>query len=201
MQENLINYGFLNDAIKMYERYGYHRISVPWLVSGEAIYATKPRENKSFETFDGHLVGSGEQGFIQMAMDGQLKHDTRLMTVTPCFRDDRPDEWHFRQFMKVELCWAYPKKDSHLDCMLNAVITDAQFVFRYLGAKTTIVESAPGVLDLVDERGVELGSYGFRTLGGFSWVFGTGIAEPRFSQAAKARFDARYGGAIDASNS
>lgn len=32
-------------------------------------------------------------------------------------------------------------------------------------------------------NGVEVGSYGIRTLGGFSWIYGTGVALPRYTQA------------------
>ena len=191
MQEDMIDYGILAEALRIYERYGYQRITTPWLVSKEAIYATKPFDHRSFETFDGHLVASGEQGFIQMALDGLLAHDVKLMTITPCFRDDAIDEWHLRHFVKIELCWAYPKDSWQA---LVEMIENAGTVLRCLGAKTSVpMSTPPGIYDLVDERGIELGSYGIRKYKNFEWVFGTGLAEPRFSQAAKARFKERCG--------
>jgi hypothetical protein len=35
----------------------------------------------------------------------------------------------------------------------------------------------------ININGIEVGSYGFREIGDFMWVYGTGLAEPRFSQA------------------
>ena len=37
----------------------------------------------------------------------------------------------------------------------------------------------------IELYGIEIGSYGIRRVRGFSWIYGTMLAEPRFSEAYK----------------
>jgi hypothetical protein len=141
-----------------------------------------------------YLVGSAEQSFIQMMLDGDLKPGC-YMAVTPCWRDDELDELHQRYFMKVELI-DYMPYDSflaspYMACMaehfFNKIMgIEAKYAWIQDGQRT---EEFPN--DLIGEQcdivhdGIELGSYGIR---GFEfdgrkhiWVYGTGCAEPRLS--------------------
>jgi hypothetical protein len=69
-----------------------------------------------------------------------------------------------------------PHKDT-----LN-VLTDAWYVMKSLvGTRATSVKTDVGY-DL-EINGIEVGSYGRREVGDFTWVYGTGLALPRFSQA------------------
>jgi hypothetical protein len=40
----------------------------------------------------------------------------------------------------------------------------------------------------IEINGVEVGSYGYRTYEGFNWIYGTGCAEPRLTQALEREF-------------
>jgi hypothetical protein len=46
--------------------------------------------------------------------------------------------------------------------------------------------------DIVTPDGIELGSYGIRTVGNVSFAYGTGLAEPRFSYAINKFYSQRW---------
>lgn len=167
-------------AMEFYERYGeFENIEVPWFVSQTADDATKPQNRRSFTTIMGNLVGSAEQSFIQMMIDGQLGKG-RFQTLTPCFRDDFRGDLHLPTFMKLELI------DTNPDTNVLEVVDFAKSCFENLGLKTD-VKKKTNEYDLVIQSKkfgeIEVGSYGKRTFEGFTWVYGTGLAEPRFSRA------------------
>jgi hypothetical protein len=62
---------------------------------------------------------------------------------------------------------------------------DALFFYRsiYEARDAAIIPTAQG-LD-IELGGIELGSYGYRSYGRLHWIYGTGFAEPRFSQAVR----------------
>jgi hypothetical protein len=96
--------------------------------------------------------------------------------------------------MKVEL---YQSGDH-----LEELITDAEYLMhnhvrRDVRLKTTLFdfeaehdfaskllvrEATPEGIDLV-LNGIEVGSYGVRTVGNRTWTYGTGLALPRFTVA------------------
>jgi hypothetical protein len=165
-------------AIEYYESLGYAYLEVPWLVSEKALMATLPAGKKGTRSTDGPLVGSAEQSFIQMMLDGQMQLG-KFMAATPCFRDDDEDEWHHRYFFKVELIDFAP---NPMPSDMEKMISQALGFFELEGAADVApVTTAQGVD--IELRGIELGSYGIRSYEGFEWVYGTGLAEPRFSQA------------------
>lgn len=182
-----INYQHLADAVKFYGD-KYAELQVPWIVNEKAISSTSPFGVKLFSTFAGHLVASGEQSFVQLLLDGKLPPG-RWMCVTPCFRNEESlTKFHHMHFMKVELISYYPiDNDDHVYhyhelCKREEeemIKTALAFFQQYVPAE--VVKTNVG-FD-IQSNGLELGSYGIREAVGCRWVFGTGCAEPRLSDA------------------
>lgn len=165
----------LGAAIKAYEKLGYKYMDTPWTVSPEATYATYAGDASGYLTDDGYLVASGEQSFLDLIKQGY--GFKKCVTITPCFRVERPNETHRRQFMKVELYW----EGEHRDEVLN----DAWEVLNDLMDRPgsfDIVDNEKGELD-IELNGIEVGSYGIREFMGVTYTYGTGLAEPRFRVA------------------
>lgn len=168
-------------ALEWYRALGYEYVDLPWIVAVKYVDYTRPAEQPPRLVTDGErtlgsLVGSGEQSFIEALFENTLpgvdphKGD-KLMTITPCFRTEAVYDGKLvcPQFMKLEL---FSRLLSPLDLANHA----KKFLYRW----------APGILlvqtqegfDLV-YNGIELGSYGRRTLDGRTFTYGTGLAEPR----------------------
>jgi hypothetical protein len=192
-------YRRLLDAVDYYEKCGFKYVDVPWAVGAEAIGITRP----PWASVKGgaHLVAGGddlfpvasaEQSFIQLQLDalhGSL--DKRIAgsfcTLTPCFRNEPTlDDLHQPYFMKVELIsWDRTTRED-----MDKMVAGARLLFERDLWVDCVHNADPdpiGVVayDLVTTHtGVELGSYGIREteyLG--RWLYGTGLAEPRFSYA------------------
>jgi hypothetical protein len=198
----MINYGLLHDASNYYAGLGYERIESPWLVT-EAIsnitkplgainyYVTKQRHSDYKKVF----VASGEQSFLYLINKGFLPKSGKFQTITPCMRNDAFDEIHTKYFMKLELI----KYSTCLDATfsLNDVEDMAglamSFYERNVRDKNKLTykfdEYNENTMDIVYDRdeyeSVELGSYGVRGCSFVKWVYGTGLAEPRFSRMTK----------------
>ena len=182
-----IDWRVIANAVEHYVGLGFTSIEVPWVVPDEVAAATAPAHVRPLTTRDGTLVGSAEQSLLHLAATGSIGPG-RYVAVSPCFRDDAPDVLHGRHFVKVELMHLWPEGDPW--AVRNEVILQARGFFLSQGVLATIDPNPGGELgqfDLVSPppSGVELGSYGVRTatLGGreILWVYGTGVAEPRFS--------------------
>jgi seryl-tRNA synthetase len=185
--KNDINWAWVAEAIDDYIWCGYKYLEVPWIVSNEAVQATIPAGRLGWKTFipdqevittdkASYLVGSAEQSFIQLMINGALDKG-RYCAATPCFRDDKVDDLHQQTFFKVELIEFRPDSDD-----LSNIIDDAKEFMEYLSAcKLDIVKTEAG-LDLM-LKGVEVGSYGYRQYKEMKWIYGTGLALPRFSKA------------------
>ena len=172
-----INYKHISDAIEHYTRLGYEYIEAPWIVNFLAVSTTKPEKSKFFYiSHVGHLVGSGEQSFIEIRK--KLEKDKKYICVTPCFRDDDYDKYHFPYFLKAELIHAFPKTklDEH-----NMFLDALNFFKKY--AEPYSVDTDIGKDIMIN--GLEVGSYGYRSMSDFDWIYGTGVAEPRLSQSLK----------------
>lgn len=169
----IIDFDRIAKAEKYYRECGYEKISVPWIVGQEAYSATKPSQaGRDFATLGGNLVASGEQGFLQLLLDG--KKINKAQTTTPCFRDEKYDNLHHPYFMKTELINTNGGLENMID---NAFL----FFGQFLPVKTMVM--GKNMIDIVDRRSeIELGSYGIRTYKDFKWVYGTGLAEPRLTQ-------------------
>lgn len=180
-QDN-INWNNIAKGIDYYKSKGFQYLEVPWLVPNEIIKITFPGES-GFKTELGDLIGSGEQSFLHLQFNNNLPLG-RYMTVTPCFRDEKEDKFHKKQFLKLELYIT----DVVTENNLQDIILICQFFFRsafYLGlTETKIVPISDGSFDL-ECFDIELGSYGIREFKGHKWIYATGIAEPRASQVVK----------------
>lgn len=103
----------------------------------------------------------------------------RAVCVTPCFRDDQTDDIHHKTFMKVELIKADEVSNAHLIRLMSDAIS---FFEQYVTVK--VKETGPQSYDLICKQSrVELGSYGIREFKNLKWIYGTGVAEPRLSEA------------------
>jgi len=172
----IINYGRLAEAETYYQKRGFKLVEVPWIIGEAAYNVTRPPEAVPFVTLGGYLVASAEQAYIQ-----QLLEDERLgrcVTTTPCFRHEVYDRWHQPYFVKTELIDTEDTSDASLERMTT---TAREFYERFVPTK--VIDMGDGSFDIVDAvAGIELGSYGRRTANGITWLYGTGLAEPRLSQ-------------------
>lgn len=156
--------------------------------------------------FKGDLPGSAEQSFLQLAQLNALEVGRNYVTLTPCFRcEDVLDEHHQRYFMKVELfaLMSITGSDVEAQTRANLFLADALRFFtnelkNYAETSETLEggrETIPLVVakECLERRmlrqqtdlyagGLEIGSYGYTSREGYSWAYGTGLAEPRFSQ-------------------
>lgn len=183
-----INWLRLAQAVSLYKTFGYEYLAVPWMVKPDITDLTIPKHAVPFTVSRGlDLIGSGEQGFLQMAVDGNLPPG-RYVTLTPCFRDERVlDEMHHLWFAKVELIHVLDEEDD-ADEALERMMDEAwDFFTPYLSCHVVQVEDADHLqYDMVTENTpepIELGSYGVRQHGDIRWVYGTGCAEPRLAYA------------------
>lgn len=185
----------LNQALQALCRLDYVFVDLPWIVDKEHSDATRPSTSRDFETPYGSLVASGEQSFLQLYFESRLTpRGMRPGYVgwTPCFRDEpQLDVLHRPAFVKVE--WFAPRVPLNYGKTLQARIYEQIGVFRdlatYCGMSyhdaTENLELASTGEDAWDIQfgGVEIGSYGFRTFNGLNYLYGTGLALPRFTQA------------------
>ena len=178
MKDDHINYARIGHAQSFYRALGYKNVEVPWTVSHDASRATAPPGANLFPTPVGVLIASGEQGFIELMRQGAMAPG-KWQTTTPCFRDEKEHNELTRfSFMKTELIWYMPE-DNRL--AFETVLNNAISCFYEISEAEVFegVQTAEGV-DIYF-NGVELGSYGVRTMDKHVWVYGTGLAEPRFS--------------------
>jgi len=192
----MIDYRLVARAIDAYEREGYDYVETPWLVSGNALEATLPSDRHGFRL--GHpareprsncLVGSAEQGFLQLMLDDALRPG-HYCSAGPCFRDEPTvDDQHQLSFFKIELIHYLGQNQDWLDATNPRVMAHhADMVMWRLFDKEhelKCVQTEAGY-DL-QINGVEVGSYGKREHAGHRWVYGTGLALPRATFAVGRR--------------
>lgn len=182
MKFDYINYARIGQAQTFYRAAGYGNVEVPWIVTPAAVVATLPPKKKMIQSNFGCHVGSAEQGFIQMMIDGTLEPG-KWQATGPCFREEEEYNELTRQtFFKTELIWYMPEDEKSA---YEQVMNDALQCFFAIsdGDAFNIMQTDEGV-DIFC-NGVELGSYGVRKMGDHLWVFGTGIAEPRFTMVVQ----------------
>jgi aspartyl/asparaginyl-tRNA synthetase len=191
-QKYLIDYSYLTDAQKHYSQVGYNYVDAPWFVSDKAMNITVPAgitcQGKEIP------VASGEQSFLQLALDKKLpvgKH----YCVTPCLRRSDPyDDLHCQEFMKLELIYYFGYLEENIfaaGAMHCNLLEDAKSFFnKYLPIEVRNINDMKR-LGCVTENpqdiewnGIELGSYGIRHAAEVgSWIYGTGVALPRLQIA------------------
>lgn len=192
MTQPQINWYLISNAISFYKNLGYKYIEVPWHVSNKANLITAPKNKNILRTVYGGLdyiygypIGSAEQGFLHLLLEGNLPKG-RYVTCSPCFRNEEPnDGFHFNQFMKVEL---FVYNDEIIE-EFHKMINNAECLFtHYVDCELMIMsndeEGFTTAIDIVTvNSNIELGSYGIGSYENYKWVYGTGLAEPRLSQA------------------
>lgn len=124
------------------------------------------------------MVASGEQSFLYLYNKGFLPKG-QYQTVTPCFRDEQFDAYHTKYFIKNELI----KTDSvELKSLHDVVEIAFEFFKHKLGNDVkieTVIQNKE--YDISFDK-IELGSYGIRNCEFMSWIYATGVAEPRLSR-------------------
>lgn len=187
-----IDWSRLARAVTFYQARRYEYVEAPWAArdSTVAITAPDPEWRRGAHTDIGVLVGSAEQSFLEMSRHHGLRPG-KYVACTPCFRvTEIEDEMHLRCFMKVEL---FQNDDLSLDALRQMKRDAAGFADRELermDAPFSINWSVTPEGEDLNIGHVEIGSYGRRdhpAVGG--WLYGTGVAEPRFSLAVS-----RFGG-------
>jgi len=195
-----VEYDIVVKAITYYERAGYAYIDVPWQASLDVLMVTAPcfltKEDVAKANPNG-FVASGEQSFLQMAIDKKLSKG-KYCCATPCFRpnDDLKDGLHFPNFFKVELIeyigddlCDVTKVAGRVDSMIEkAAIFMENVLGKDLSIEPIIDDERIGCqssfcCDIVTPMTkIELGSYGYRVADQIgSWIYGTGVALPRLT--------------------
>lgn len=192
----MIDYEIIARAINFYAQKNFTRIEAPWLVSMATSAITRPTDRpdyvvqKSNETKKKSFVASGEQSFLYLINKGHLPETGRYQTVTPCMRADDFDQTHTKYFLKNELI-VYSTlglPQAAKDLAMREMVDQATYFFVSQGFQRdylVIKQISESQIDVLTADGVELGSYGYRTSGALDWVYGTGVAEPRFSSTRR----------------
>ncbi len=191
---NLDSLKLLHTALNLLSVQGFEFIDLPWAVHRVYSDATRPEGHKDFATPIGSLVASGEQSFLQMWGRGELpflKGTPGYVGWTPCFRDEPIlDEFHQSCFLKVEWFVPNPQDPTHL---LSALLDMQQATFCALAqglgvpyqttrSRMQVAQTASDTYD-INVCGIEVGSYGLRTFRNDPYLYGTGLALPRFTTA------------------
>lgn len=180
-----VNWNRIGQAVSYYQLWGFTYMETPWRTDIKVNEITLPQGAKMFTDSSGcALVGSAEQGFLQLRTEGKLKRNVKYVSAGPCFRDDPVDELHQKQFFKVELFASLENKEIANAVMLNMLENAERFFNQLSSHGVEIVKESHGYD--IQLHGIELGSYGVRFHEGIGyWAFGTGLAEPRFSYAER----------------
>lgn len=186
----MIDYKILNESVEFYEKEGFQRIEAPWTVTQAVSQITKPDfkgEEFYLDKKKKVLVASGEQSFLYLYLKGFLPTGN-FQTITPCFRDDLFDFTHTKYFMKNELIIT----GADASVINVEIITDQAFRFfsKYFRKNDLRIIKTDDGFD-INYKEYELGSYGYRKCEFLTWVYGTGLAEPRFSNILKLYKDGR----------
>lgn len=174
----MIDYKIIADSIEHYTQCGYVQIETPWMVSKYIDNITKPSRNRSYQLSINQkcLVASGEQSFLQLYLDGTIPCG-KFQTVTPCFRDEPIiDNLHSEYFIKNELINTTNVNQNQL---IKTIDDALSFIKKYI-PDVEVIKTDVGY-DIVWDN-IELGSYGIRHSDFLSWIYATGVAEPRLSK-------------------
>lgn len=195
-----IDYNLLNKALKYFSKKRFKQVEVPWRVSREAVEATFD-SRESFKSDDKFLIGSAEQGFLELYLQNKLTSN-QLMSVSPCFRNEEEDYLHQQEFMKLELIYFINSKIDDIDIMFNSFFVYnlfKNFVISFIIKKLKIKSTDIVTLETNDSNsiysedilinGIEYGSYGIRQFQDKYYIYGTGIALPRASKILKSLKD------------
>lgn len=129
------------------------------------------------------VVASAEQSFLQLDKDGELKAGN-WMALTPCYREEPIlDDVHLPVFLKLELIQISDDANFYTRSEAMYLAHKMQKFFKeFYAMPTKVIETEEGWEVMYED--LELGSFGVRrTMTGRSYIYGTGLAEPRASTA------------------
>jgi hypothetical protein len=183
MNNHPIDWRLLSSAVEYYKNCGYHYVEVPWLVHESVNRMTLPRNTSSLKIENkGSLIGSAEQGILSLVLSNQLERG-KYVACSPCFRNEpHLDKYHQTYFMKVELYNDIDVNEIAVGCMIHTVEDFLTYEIEGLQRYQLIHDDKTNEIDIL-LNGIEIGSYGIRTINGHSWVYGTGLALPRLTLA------------------
>lgn len=192
-----IDYHLISHAITSFTEKGYQYIDTPWFVNQEILDVTLPNDRQGFylghptkNTRELNLVGSAEQGFLQLMLEKQINCG-KFCSAGPCFRDEPIiDELHQLNFFKLELINIVSANHLLNDFNIKEMMFHAKETYieifklssKYINELQSI-ETDHGY-DLI-LKNIEIGSYGIRKYSNFCWIYGTGLALPRAQIALK----------------
>lgn len=182
----------LAQALRDWQGQGAVYVDVPWVADARFVQGTRPQwaHGQDITTPYGQLLASGEQAMCAMMLEGKLKPGLRYIGWTPCFRDEQQfDDLHHFYFIKAEIFQPL-HASAHPDEAVLELVDQARVLFEHWahavkpGAQVVVVPTLPEQWD-IEIDGVEVGSYGSRFVPGTTlrYLFGTALAEPRFSRA------------------
>lgn len=177
-----IDWQLLNNALYYFQNNGYKYIEVPWIVHESVVRLTLPKDHEPLEIKNrGSLIGSAEQGFLSLVIENKLPLG-KYVSCSPCFRNEPIlDKYHQIQFMKVEL---YDDENVNKDTIWDMIENVESFLIEYVHniRRQDIVKKFVSFNEIdIELNGIEIGSYGVRSINGHNWIYGTGLALPRFS--------------------
>lgn len=196
MKESFVSSQRISDAIRYFELRGYRHTDVPMVVPMDINDLTCPSGVELTAHGDGVYSGSAEQGFLYL-LDQNLLREGKYMALTPCMRGDELDETHFRVFVKLELIHVLgqgytvneiaskTKLGELIGSVMNFVFEQSSRCKKPVKVSTIEVENCKSHIQYdIMLNDIEIGSYGLRhDSNGSLYMYGTGIAEPRFSYA------------------
>jgi hypothetical protein len=180
----------LTKTLRHFSNTGFAYKDAPWMVPYEFNMATCPDELFLVESQVGYHVGSAEQSFICLDHNGWLEKG-KYCALTPCFRNEFVlDELHQQGFMKVELYQTDDVTDEALLYLARACRWHYVALAEAALGGTNTTQECINLLETsegfdIEWNGIELGSYGRRSWRGLTWLYGTALAEPRFSKALR----------------
>ena len=193
----------LHLALQWWQTQGLQYVDLPWMVPSRYADAHRPSFCRDVPTLHGSFVGSGEQSFLMLREQGLLAGGAPgYIGWTPCLRDEAVlDETHQHGFMKAE--WYVPLSRADVSSWrerLDEMLAAQEMMFRAvalyaegpIGLRIDREETGAAQHDLV-VGGLEIGSYGLRHFEGQSYLYGTALALPRFTQALERVPNAKRG--------
>lgn len=172
----------LNRTLEHFMAQGYTYVEVPWTVPRHITEITFPEAFAVLGAGADDLIGSSEQSFLHLALDGGLERG-RYCALTPCFRHEAQyTNTHRPYFMKVEL---FNTLTPTPEAMGKTLVEGLDWFKKLTKNKGLLdIEHTAQGFD-INLNGIEIASYGIRTYNGLTWLYATGLAEPRFSVALR----------------
>ena len=178
--KNNIDYYKLFDSLEYFKSNNFKYVDLDWIVDEYVSNITKPSDRKNFYINDKVLVASAEQSFLELIINNKLEYG-RYCGITPCFRDEIVDYLHNNFFMKVELIDTMNTTIKSLNEIIDICLNNFN---KYLPCEILQIDDI--TFDIIDSKNkIELGSYGIRMYNNFSWIYATGLAEPRLTNVIK----------------